>query len=209
MRFRPVSLIVALAAVSACGAPSNTYVEDPATGVQFAVPAGWQVVDLAQRGTTPDNPVAVPDPLVLQKAFAPGDVDLPDPWGPFVDFPIGYAMVQQLTPEAQDIMSIRRLRNLVIQIDGLLEDRPDDVRIIDQELLSTEGFRGEHLVYSMRIVPEDPQSPPVTVTLDQTAYLDPFTTNAYVFLIGCTADCYVEHADTIRSIASTWSVVPG
>jgi hypothetical protein len=94
----------------------------------------------------------------------------------------------------------------VFPVDATREQAPGTIIVLDQRYVVESGYRGERMLYSIKTTPDG--SDPVTFTLNQTTYLDPFTTTAYVFLIGCVADCYLEQARTIKEIADSWSVVP-
>ena len=210
MRQFPILVAAALGGVMAagCTSPSHTYVADEATGTQYALPAGWQADDLVRLGEDPESPLAVPDGVITEQVFAPGGASLPDGWSPFVDFPFGYTRVRSLSTEEQDEMSIKALRSAVIDIDAARASDPAGVSVLDQQLLASDGYRGEHLLYSWYVTPEDPETPPMTVTVDQTTYLDPFTSREYVFVIACNSDCFLEHSEAIQGIVGSWSVVP-
>jgi hypothetical protein len=144
----------------------------------------------------------------MRQVFYPEGAAPPQAWPPTGDDPIGFATAWTLTPEEQEEMSIKRLRNELTSIDRMLEDQPDAITVIQQDLLASEGYRGERMVVTVRVPPETVGEAPSTSTFTQTTYLDPFTETAYVFAVGCSLPCYEEHQQTIDGIAASWSVIP-
>jgi hypothetical protein len=105
-------------------------------------------------------------------------------------------------------MSMGSLRNGIFQVDTWEEEDPSSVVVFENEALSTEGFRGQRMVFS-RKSGTDPLRPYAeSWTANMTAYLDPSGTRSYYFVVGCRSDCYQEHQQVIEGIVQSWSVTP-
>jgi hypothetical protein len=209
------ALIAALAVGAvACAAPSTRYVQDGSTNTFFGVPADWTVVDRTpgQASAGGANPYQTTgDPVVYSSAFAPEAALASESNGPLsfdVDQPVGFTTVFALTPDEQDQVSMKTLRNQIFDIDSLYSQDPNAIIMFQSDPLSDQGYRGEHLVYSVRASP-DPSIPySDSVTINQTSYLDPTGSLAYQFLIGCRSTCYQDNASTIEGVVRSWSVTP-
>jgi hypothetical protein len=204
---RRTAAVVLLGALvlGACSPPERTYVEDAPTGTSFALPEGWQLADL-QPDPTGTNPFEVDDGLMLFRAFAPPEGQPTD--FPSASHPTGLVRVKSLTASEQETASLRTLRNALYDIDGLRQEDPSAVEIVDEYTLAVEGgYHGERIIASLRMPLAD-GSPPVTITLDQTALLDPFAQTQYIFAIACAAECYQANQATIDEIVRTWKVMP-
>jgi hypothetical protein len=195
--------VALLALLAACSPPDRTYVEHGPTGTSFAIPGGWELADLQPDGS---NPYEVDDALMLLRAFGPAGGELTD--FPSGSEPTGLVRVTSLTGEQQENASLKTLRNSLYDIDAIREDDPNAVKVVDEYTLATEeGYHGERIVASLRI-PVQEGSPPVTITIDQTALLDPFAQTQYVFAIACAAECYQTNQATIDEIVRSWKVMP-
>ena len=209
------ALIAALAVGSvACAAPSSRYVQDGSKNTFFAIPADWTVVDRTPGQTSSGgaNPYQTTgDPVVYSSVFAPDASLASGSNGPLsfdVDQPLGFTTVFALTPDEQDQISMKILRNQIFDIDSLYSRDPNAIIMFQSDPLLDQGYRGEHLVYSLRASP-DPTIPySASVTINQTSYLDPTGSHAYQFVIGCRSTCYQDNASTIEAVVRSWSVTP-
>ncbi|MET0912648.1 MAG: hypothetical protein ABWZ68_05060, partial [Acidimicrobiales bacterium] len=62
------------------------------------------------------------------------------------------------------------------------------------------GFHGQRIVFELEIESGE------VVTIDQTALVDPETTEVYRLLIKCEAHCYADRRAEIDDIVDSWTI---
>jgi hypothetical protein len=120
--------------------------------------------------------------------------------------PVGIAVVTPVSSAtARDELSLATLRSLALE--GLEDplvlagQNNGDVELVDLQDISTPpGFRGERIVFNIRI--DDTNY----VTIDHTALTNNDTTQIYRLMLKCEATCYEDHRSEINDIVESWTI---
>ena len=194
-------LLVGLVA-GACGSSGFHYVTNRKTGTYFKVPNGWKVFD--QKDVAAGLKAAGEDPnesLLFAAAFdaAPKPalehfLQL-DP--PSVQ-PAGIVQVLALNDTERDVVSLKAMRNLLVNVDnGVAQSQ---VNVLGQLDLNPQGgLRGQRIVYEVA------QSTGKYI-VDQSTLVDEKTQKLWVFAVGCETDCYKSQRKQIDKVVSSWTV---
>jgi hypothetical protein len=209
---------VAVALLSSCGGSGFQYVHDRSTETFVRVPDDWSMFTQNEILGTGNalNPFAEPgNHIEFMRSFsadpAVGPASIPD----FsAERPQGYLLVEELNPVARDEVSLGVLRNSFLPVDQIYSTFPGDIAFFTRdENLDSEGFQGSHLVYTIQratIARYLGQSaldfPADSVTINQTALVDPTLSRTYLLVIMCTSNCYQDNETTIDLIANSLKV---
>lgn len=194
--------------VAACSGAGSRQVENAEFGVSFTIDEDWALYDQEQLSGA-DLEI---EPGLPERRLAPTWVrafdgsDEPSPAHVLRDdapAPRGMARIQLLTEGERESVDLVSLRSAYlgfdpVQVEGGQPDRP--VKILRHEELSLEG--GQHGV--RMVVAYDTPNGGVGV-VDQTALLDGANSVLYLFVVGCSEQCYRDNRDTIDEVASSWT----
>lgn len=208
---RTRAVLIGLAAcgllgLTGCGDSGYEYVSNRDAGLHFRVPDTWEVIEVddSDDGIPETIGTAEGDWLrVLDRSPSPAVgnfvADLPL-------YPVGVASVVPLaTLDDRDQLDYATLRAMAM---GGTEDPLDlastdgsGVELVSIDDITTgEGLRGERIVFTMT------QDDGSLLTVDQTAMVDPQTTEVYRLLLKCEAHCYESNRDEIDDIAASWTI---
>jgi hypothetical protein len=194
--------------LSACGGSGYEYVSNDDAGLYFRVPEGWSVFEISGEDE------GVPEPIdltstdgnwyrVLDRSPSPAPGNFVNP---LPIYPVGVASVEAVgTFETRDELDYAMLRSFALGgVEDPLElaDTADSgVQLIDYEDVTTSGgVRGERIVFTVE------QEDGSLLTFDQTAVVDPETTEVYRLLLKCEAHCYESNRDEIDEIVESWTI---
>jgi len=199
-----VVVVIALT-VGACGDSGYEYVENDDAGLYFRVPDTWSVVPV----DTTDE--AIPETLLqseqwvrlLDRSADPGLANLQ---AVLPAEPVGLASVSTVaTNTERDALDYVVLRSMALggEDDPLaLASTPDSgvdlVSIAD--VTTDEGLRGERIVFTVT------QDDGGLVTFDQTAMVNPLTTEIYRLFLKCESHCYEANRGEIDDIVDSWTI---
>lgn len=215
---RTVLCLVGLAFLSSCGGTGFQYVHDRSTETFVRVPDGWQMFTQNEILGTGNalNPFAQPgNHIEFMRSFTADPAAGP---GAIPDFsaerPQGYVLVEELNPVARDEVSLGVLRNAFLPVDQIYSNFPGDIAFFARdEHLEMEGFQGSHLVYTIQrstiaryVGASAVDFPADSVTINQTALVDPTLSRTYLLVILCTSNCYDDNQSTIDLIANSLRV---
>jgi hypothetical protein len=113
-------------------------------------------------------------------------------------FPVGRAVVQDLSPELADEVSLMALRNLFFDIDAKIEKKTGQV-IAYEPVERDGGFHGSHLVVKLATSRGD-------IVVNQIAMLDQGTTKVYALAVSCSVECYDRDQSRIEQVIDSWTV---
>lgn len=200
--------MVCILVVAACGGSASQKLHNPEFGVSFTIDADWAVYDEGQfSGADLDLGGRAPERR-LEPTWVRGfdGSDEPSPANVLRDdtaAPQGMARIQLLTEEQRTSVNLTALRSLHLGFDPVPVARGEPggpVQILRHEDLSLEG--GQHGV--RMVVAYDTPSGGVGV-VDQTALLDGTNSVLYLFVVGCSDQCYGDNQDTIEEVANSWT----
>jgi hypothetical protein len=174
-------------------------------GLYFRVPEDWAVLELAESDTGIPETIGASDPWrrLLDRSPTPGvanfNAELPV-------YPVGLASIESITSiDARNELDYRTLRALATNGEDdpveLATAEDPTVEVVSLEDVTTDdGARGERIVFTT----ERPDGS--LLTTDQTALVDPLTTEVYRLLLKCEAHCYESNRDEIDDIVESWTV---
>jgi hypothetical protein len=228
-----VGLVVAALLLTACGGSKYRYVTSKSpelvyklnvgtqivrVGVEAAdtyyrVPKDWAVFDenevLAEVANARKlSPLSLAD-LAAEQHVSGFDAS-PEPsasnvFGSTVA-PSGRQLLLVLDDEARDNTSLRALRGLFVDIDEEIEQAKKDnvapkvkVHGRTDDVVRPGGFHGSQVIFDY--VGED-----AVLTFNQTTLFDSESRVAYLFIIGCEANCYVNNYEAINDVVESWTI---
>lgn len=199
-------MVVAIAlTVAACGGSGYEYVENDDAGLYFRVPDTWSVVPV---DTTDEG---IPETLLASEQWVrlldkSADPDLANLQAVLPRQPVGLASVSSVaTNSERDALDYVALRSMALggEDDPLaLASTPDsgvDLVSID-DVTTEEGLRGERIVFTVT------QDDGGLTTFDQTALVNPLTTEIYRLFLKCEAHCYEANRGEIDDIVDSWTI---
>lgn len=208
MGFLGAALGVGLAA---CGGSGYEYVSNDSAGIFFRVPDDWSVIDVETDDGTLGRPGVPLDWVrVVDSSPVPTATNY---LTPVPTSPVGIAVVEPVeTATQRDELSLEMLRTYALS--GYVEetDTPVDPLALNQEadglvevvdgydINLAGGFHGQRIVFELEVEPGQ------VVTIDQTALVDPDTTEVYRLLIKCEAHCYADRRAEIDAIVDSWTI---
>ncbi len=203
-------LIAVAVALGACGGSGYQYVKNDEFNAYFKLDQDWALFEEREFFSSPAIEL---DPLERQRKLATTWVrgfdgsEQPSLANLFVHAtpdPHGVARIQLLTEEERESIDVASLRSAHLGFDPVMVNRDDPqgpVEVLSEEDVSLEG--GQHGV--RMTVAFDTPSGEIAI-IDQTALVDSTNRILYLFVIGCSRQCYSEHRDTISEIAGSWTI---
>ena len=186
-----------------CGGSEFRYVQSSPNHTYFKVPKAWKVFDKGEIVEASGTRLSQSQESTLRFMVA-FDAD-PKPSLEHdlqtASRPFGLARVRQLDSDERETFNLLALRNEVVPIDQIVQQKAGEVELLQEpkEITTSKGLAGTRLVY--RVV-----SPDGSFTVDQTGLVDAKTQTVYFFIIGCESNCYDRNKRTISQIADSWTV---
>jgi hypothetical protein len=206
--------VLALGGAAACGAPDYEYVKSSAHKTYFKIPANWHRIDQTRLDGwitgDPDSATAKLRQKMLWTVAYDGNPDatVAHIFGFGVTpLPVVWAKVEQLPPGLRGGVSLDTLRDMVLPVTETARAEPgaavleltDFELLVDDVVAPEPGLHGVHLVYNYRLGA-------VLHTFDQTALVNDDVSLVYLFFVRCTAACYTDRAEELRTVVSSFTV---
>lgn len=200
---RIAALLVLAGALTACGAPSNTFVASPQDDLVLKLPRSWSTV---RDNPSADSTTGQPDGgwlAVFDAATTPDvkHVDLDSD----VEEPVAYAQVSVLSGDQASGMNGDKLRDLLLPFTAASRAQyAADPRaatfkqIADYDVHAPAGS-GVHIVFSYDLGKG-------REVFDQTALLGSKRTRVYLLLIRCSQACYDSRRAQIDDVVAHFTV---
>jgi hypothetical protein len=198
------SVVAAALVLAACGGSGYHYVKSSEDRTFFKVPDDWELYDndtLLDAASSDlseeelDEVRATQWAAVFDAHPSPALAHLANK---APNYPVGRAIVQDLSPESADGISLMTLRNVFYDVDTKIEK--DTGRVISYEPVERNGgFHGSHLVVQLSTAKGD-------MVVNQIALLDQGTTKVYALAIACSVKCYDENESRIEQVMDSWTV---
>jgi hypothetical protein len=199
-----VSVLAGALLLAACGSSGFHYVKSSEDRTFFKVPEEWKLYDNDTLLDAASSDLSDEElEQVRQTQWAAVFDGHPTPALAHIankapKHPVGRALVQDLTPESADGVSLMSLRNLFYDVDAKLEKQTAEV--ISYEPVERDGgFHGSHLVVRLATQRGD-------VVVNQIALLDQGTTKVYALAVACSVKCYDDNKSKIEQILDSWTV---
>ena len=202
-----VGALALTAALAGCGNDFQ-FVNNSAEGAFFKVPHSWKVYPLTEQdaeGRATKLPVDTQRiwHIAFDGAKQPDQAHLnldrpPDP--------VGDAEIYALSSSDNDQVSQSSLRRIIFSgVDPVLQDPGTPAQ---WEVVSYAPLDLSHGIIGSRTVINVPSTddPNAWVTLDGSELFDPSLGRAYLLLVRCESQCYVNQRKSIDEIATSWKV---
>jgi hypothetical protein len=204
--------MVAVAALSACGAPDYTYVTNSQDHTYLRIPYSWRPID--ERSL--DEAIGLdPTDDKAQTGFWLAGYDA-DP-APSADHLLGqhsaapavFIGVRDVPEVARGQISLDLLRDLFRPVSAAAREEDamnpaspfTGFMLLNDEVLTPgEGLRGVHVVYRYKIGGGPSQ------VFDQIAYINDDASKLYMFYVRCSTECYGQRKQEIANVVSSFTV---
>ncbi|MET0275529.1 MAG: hypothetical protein ABW211_01650 [Acidimicrobiia bacterium] len=200
-----VAAVVACAVLlSACGSSGFHYVKSSEDKTYFKVPSNWKLYDNDALFEAAKADMTAADlESARQNQWAAIFDAHPKPALSHVtsrspSFPVGRALVEKISAEAADGVSLSSLRNLFYNIDTKVQN--ETATVLTYEPVERDGgFHGSHLVATLK-------SSKGESVLNQITLLDQATSKVYAIAIKCSTKCYEKNKSKIEQVIDSWTV---
>ena len=204
---RRLAVVLAVAApvcLAACAGTGYQYVKSSENNTYFKVPENWKlydedtVLDALKSTLSSDEIDQARDTSWTTIFDASPDPSLHHVANTGAPYPVGRAIVQTLSPDSADSVSLQSLRNLFFDVDTALDNGTAHVSSYD--LVEFDGgFHGSHLVARIN-------TKKGSVTFNQVAVLDQASSKVYAISISCSTGCYDKYESKIDNVIDSWTV---
>jgi hypothetical protein len=195
--------LTALALMSGCAGTGYHYVKRSEDHTYFKVPDSWKLFDEDQM-LAADKSLSEEERTVFRdNAWETGFDGSPQPSVQHLDIadnrhPVGRAMVLSLSGDAADELSLKTLRNLFFDIDGI--ETGDSANVLEYRRVNFDGgFRGSRFVAEVSRGKK-------TFTVNQIAVVDQATNKIHALVVTCTRACYDANEEKIEAIVDSYTV---
>ena len=120
--------------------------------------------------------------------------------------PSGRQQLLVLDDEARDKFSLGALRGLFIDIDAEIDQAKKDnvepkvkVHNRNDDVVRPGGFHGSQVLFDYKVEGG-------FLTFNQTTLFDSESRVAYLFIIGCEANCYIDNVEAINDVVESWTI---
>jgi hypothetical protein len=208
------TLAVLLATVVLAGSCSNSgflYVSSSDRNAYFKVPADWKYFDKR-------------DLLVASGQSLSAETNKQVPWligfdsdpKPSIDhiirldyppnYPVVQAEVQSLPFAVRDQLSLSGMRNLVYQVDKLIQANFAEM-ISYKPVTLADGLHGIQMTFQVALLGLSNVSVDNKVIwISQVTLVDPATEKLYLFVVRCESHCYRDNKSLLDTIVQSWTV---
>jgi hypothetical protein len=200
-----LSAVVALALVlSACANSGFHYVKSSSDHTYFKVPESWKLYDNeALLKVAKADLTAEQLKQARQNQWSAIFDGHPHPALSHVTnraptHPVGRALVQSLSAESADGVSLMQLRNIFYDVDTRVSK--DTASVVSYTPVERDGgFHGSHLVIKLTTSKGD-------TILNQIALVDQATSKVYAIAVKCSTACYEKNKTKIEQVIDSWTV---
>lgn len=197
------ALTLASILLAACAGTGYHYVKSSSDHTYFKVPDSWKLFDeksiVHSLGLSKSQERTQLDQSWQVGFDASRHPSLKHLGSGRADAPEGLAIVDPLSAQDADAVSMQSLRNEYVDIDGAVQSNKAQILKFEPVALDG-GFHGMHVVAELQ------GSKGRTATIDQTSVVNKDTTKIYSLIITCTSDCYDAHKSQIEDVVSSWTV---
>ena len=203
-------LLGALATVglTACGAPSYTYVADTAAKAYYKVPTQWHQISqkdlnaaLKAAGGSSDG--------IWSTAFDAGTAPSGSNFlAPSISKPFAFAEVGTLSPTVSDELSYNVLRDFMLPVtsNSREQDAASGFPLTDFKSLRDQTITAQQGVHGVRETFQYTFPGGVVDTFDEDVLTNADQTVVYFLMVHCTDSCYSQNVNNINTVMSSFTV---
>jgi len=199
---------LAMVGLSACGAPSYTYVADSKAQTYYKVPSEWH--QITQRDLDSALKAAGGSSAgVWSTAFDAGS----SPQGsnflaPSISKPFVFSEVGTLSADVSNALSYNMLRDFLLPVteSARQQDAASGFPLTDFKQLRDEQINGKAGVHGVRETFQYTFPGGVTDTFDESVLTNANQTEVYFLMTHCTDSCYSQNQSNIDTVMSSFTV---
>jgi hypothetical protein len=190
--------------LAACAGTGYQYVKSSENHTYFKVPDNWKLYDEdavlnALKSTLSSDEIDQARQTSWTTIFdASPQPSLQHVANSGAPYPVGRAIVQTLSPDSADSVSLQSLRNLFFDVDTALNNGTAHVTSYDLVEFGS-GFHGSHLVARI-------DTKQGSVSFNQVAVIDQSSSKVYAISISCSTGCYDKYESKIDNVIDSWTV---
>jgi hypothetical protein len=203
-------LMGALATVglSACGAPSYTYVADSAAKAYYKVPAGWHQIsqqDLAAALKAAGGSSAGIWSTAFDASTAPSGSNF---LAPSISKPFVFAEVGTLSSTVSNEISYNVLRDFMLPVTSTSreQDAASGFPLTNFKSLRDQTVTAQQGVHGVRETFQYTFPGGVVDTFDEDVLTNADQTVVYFLMVHCTDSCYSQNQNNIDTVMSSFTV---
>ena len=199
---------LATVGLSACGAPSYTYVADSAAKAYYKVPTQWHQISqkdlnaaLKAAGGSADG--------IWSTAFDAGAAPSGSNFlAPSINKPFAFAEVGTLSPTVSNEISYNVLRDFMLPVtsDARTQDAAGGFPLTNFKSLLDQTVTGKQGVHGVRETFQYTFPGGVVDTFDEDVLTNADQTVVYFLMVHCTATCYAQDQNNINTVMSSFTV---
>ena len=200
--------VLAMAGLSACGAPAYTYVADGAAGTYYKVPVQWHQISQQQIDALLQSEGGS-SAGIWSTAFDAGT-------GPNADHvlagdlaqPFAFAEVLALNSTASNELSDNMLRDFMLPVTSSTRstEAQQGFPLTDFKQLLDQTITGKAGVHGVRETFQYTFPGGAANTFDEDVLTNADQTEVYLLQVHCTAACYTQNQNAINTVMTSFTV---
>jgi hypothetical protein len=200
--------VLATVGLSACGAPSYTYVADSAAKAYYKVPSDWHQIsqkDLnAALSAAGGSGVGIWS-TAFDASTAPSGSNF---LAPAISKPFAFAEVGTLSSTVSAEISYNMLRDFMLPVtsDARTQDAASGFPLTDFKSLRDETITATQGVHGVRETFQYTFPGGIVDTFDEDVLTNADQTVVYFLMVHCTDTCYSQNQDNINTVMSSFTV---
>ena len=200
--------VLATVGLTACGAPSYTYVADSADKAYYKVPTQWHEIsqhDLSAAFKAAGGSLDGIWSTAFDASTAPAGSNL---LAPAINQPFVFAEVLTPTPAGSSEISYNMLRDFMLPVTSTTREQDaasgfpltNFTQLRDQTITASQGVHGVRETFQYTF----PGG--VVDTFDEVALTNADQTEIYFLMTHCTATCYSQDQNNINTVMASFTV---
>ena len=200
--------VLAMAGLSACGAPAYTYVADGAAGTYYKVPVQWHQISQQQIDALLQSEGGS-SAGIWSTAFDAGS-------GPNANHilagdlsqPFAFAEVLTLNPTASNELSYNMLRDFILPVTSTTRstEAQEGFPLTDFKQLADQTVTGKQGVHGVRETFQYTFPGGAANTFDEDVLTNADQTQVYLLMVHCTSTCYTQNQNAINTVMTSFTV---
>jgi hypothetical protein len=199
---------LATVGLSACGAPSYTYVADSAAKAYYKVPTQWHEIsqkDLAAALKAAGGSADGIWSTAFDASTAPSGSNF---LAPSINKPFVFSEVGTLSSTVSNEISYNVLRDFMLPVtsDARTQDAASGFPLTNFKSLLDQTVTGKQGVHGVRETFQYTFPGGVVDTFDEDVLTNADQTVVYFLMVHCTATCYAQDQNNINTVMSSFTV---
>lgn len=200
--------VLATVALSACGAPSYTYVADSAAKTYYKVPNGWRQIsqqDLSAALKAEGGSTAGVWSTAFDANAAPSGNNF---LAPSIAQPFVFSEVGTVSSTVSNELSYNMLRDFMLPVTSTSrqQDQASGFPLTDFKQLRDQTINAQQGVHGVRETFQYTFPGGVVDTFDEDVLTNADQTQVYFLMVHCTDTCYSHNQNNINTVMTSFTV---